>query len=282
MSKIIGSIQEYKRELTNKTFTGLTNSQNGKPLIVCLHGYLDNAASFVPLIPLLNDYHLIALDLAGHGKAFRRNLYNLTDYVYDLLEFSESLSQPFYLIGHSLGGIVGSIFAACYPEHLKKFISIEAMGPLIEAENTSVEQLRQSFASRLRQQKSVVTQPASLEQAIQSRLHISDMQAEHARLILQRNIEDTHKGLNWRTDRALRTKSALRFTQAQAMDVLRNISVPMSVFLGTNGFSKVKRNFERRREYLSNLESEEVFDGGHHVHMEQAQRLAQSIKKLFV
>ena len=38
--------------------------------ILCLHGYLDNSNSFMPLAPFLcqnNEYYMISVDLPGHG-----------------------------------------------------------------------------------------------------------------------------------------------------------------------------------------------------------------------
>ena len=34
---------------------------------LALHGWLDNAASFEPIAPLLEQCHLVAVDLPGHG-----------------------------------------------------------------------------------------------------------------------------------------------------------------------------------------------------------------------
>ncbi len=47
------------------------NQSNSKSTpILCIHGYLDNSNSFKPLAEYLtksNEYHLISIDLPGHG-----------------------------------------------------------------------------------------------------------------------------------------------------------------------------------------------------------------------
>ncbi len=42
------------------TLKGLHWARPGAPKVMCLHGWLDNAASFVPLAPLLEDFDLLA------------------------------------------------------------------------------------------------------------------------------------------------------------------------------------------------------------------------------
>ena len=66
-------------------------SAEGKP-IIALHGWLDNMASFYPLIThsdwlLENNIRLITIDLPGHGHSEHRHLShpnNFLEYVQDL------------------------------------------------------------------------------------------------------------------------------------------------------------------------------------------------------
>ena len=49
------------------TLRGLRWGSTGDAPILALHGWLDNAASFVRLAPLLADADVVAIDLPGHG-----------------------------------------------------------------------------------------------------------------------------------------------------------------------------------------------------------------------
>lgn len=51
------------------TLKGLHWARPGAPKVMCLHGWLDNAASFVPLAPQLEDFDLLALDLLAAIRA---------------------------------------------------------------------------------------------------------------------------------------------------------------------------------------------------------------------
>ena len=46
---------------------GLAWGQPDRTPLLALHGWLDNAASFAILAPMLDQYYVVALDLTGHG-----------------------------------------------------------------------------------------------------------------------------------------------------------------------------------------------------------------------
>ena len=52
---------------------GLSWGEAGAHPVLCLHGWLDNAASFSVLAPRLENCHVVALDLTGHGRSSWRS-----------------------------------------------------------------------------------------------------------------------------------------------------------------------------------------------------------------
>ena len=64
------------REISLATARGpLTALRSGDPhgpKLLALHGWLDNAASFIPLQGSLSAFDLVALDLPGHGGSAHR------------------------------------------------------------------------------------------------------------------------------------------------------------------------------------------------------------------
>ncbi len=277
---------EFTIEFGGVTYSGLQLQDVHKPTLLCLHGYLDNAASFTPLFPYLKDYNVIALDLCGHGQSFHRangHAYHLTDYVFDVVAFLISYLEhrnenSVFVVGHSLGGIVGSILASTYPELVKAFVSIEACGPLSEDETTTSAQIKQSVASRLKIHDSMHKKDnRTFADIVKTRTAISDVEENHIVTIMKRNCSDSADGLLWHSDRALRTKSVMRMTEKQAQNVLASITVPMLLILGDMGFEKIKRNLAKRVEIMDALEDVKECQGGHYVHMQQPKEVADLI-----
>ena len=80
----------------------LDNGRQGKPLIVALHGWLDNGASFLPLAPHLAECHLVCVDLPGHGHSDHKPTpYVLVDWLEDLHQIAQAAGwKSLILIGH--------------------------------------------------------------------------------------------------------------------------------------------------------------------------------------
>ena len=115
---------EFEITLNALTVRGIRYGSEDKPEILALHGWLDNAASFEPLSRYLSDYQIIALDFVGHGKSDHRANgahYHLVDNVQDVHEAIQALGlSELKIIGHSMGGIIAAMYAACFPEMVKK------------------------------------------------------------------------------------------------------------------------------------------------------------------
>ncbi len=252
-----------------------------KPVILAIHGWLDNAASFKPLIPMLSDYSVIAVDLVGHGYSKHRSEdanYHLMDWVQDLYQFilSENLKEVI-LLGHSLGGIIASIFASCFPEHVSKLILIESAGPLTEKAEKSVKQLRDSILSRDEISRKQAKHPTDLETVIRARMLAGPLNRAAAEILVSRNLQEMDdSSLRWRSDPRLRTLSSLRLTEPQASDFISNISCPVQVILGDQGFEKMRKLMELRSNYFSNM-SVTTVPGSHHCHMDSPQQVAEII-----
>lgn len=278
-------MQELSFKLKHLTLRGLGLGDPNKPMILALHGWLDNAASFIPLAQYLRDYYVLALDLTGHGLSDHRAQgchYHQMDFVYDLHELVQTQQWPsFILLGHSMGGIIASLYASCFNEKVTKLVSIESFGPLSKASATSPLQLRESIESRLKASASGPKHPSSIEATIEVRAKAGDMSAASASLLIHRNIEQRDGQYYFRTDRRLRTFSSLRITESQAEAFMHNIVCPMLVIMGDQGFESMKKSLSHRQKWVTNLQVAEC-QGHHHLHMDNPIPVAEHINEFLL
>src|SRR5205823_6058675 len=74
------------------------------------------------------DYHVLSLDLRGHGEseAVDPPEYHYHDYADDLNAFVEALGlRDFVLIGHSMGGAVTLFYLARHSTRAAKYVLID-------------------------------------------------------------------------------------------------------------------------------------------------------------
>ncbi|MCU1361994.1 MAG: alpha/beta hydrolase fold [Ilumatobacteraceae bacterium] len=84
------------------------------PALVLIHGITENRESWRPLIqPLAAEYDVVAVDLRGHGDSPAGDAYDPVTMATDVHQTVSELgmSSPL-VIGHSLGGVVASAYAA--------------------------------------------------------------------------------------------------------------------------------------------------------------------------
>lgn len=88
----------------------------GKPLVLLQHGSSAHAHWWDRFAPLLApEFHLVALDLRGHGDSEHADpsAYSLDTYAGDLAALVKDLGVPSVrVVGHSLGALVATVFAA--------------------------------------------------------------------------------------------------------------------------------------------------------------------------
>lgn len=102
------------------------------PTLILVHGGFDHARSWDwTARALAKDYHVIALDLRGHGDSAwsAEGSYMMANFVYDLAQLIEQLGrEPVTLVGHSLGGSVALRYAGLFPDKVAKIVAIEGLG----------------------------------------------------------------------------------------------------------------------------------------------------------
>lgn len=98
------------------------------PPLLLVHGGRDHARSWDDVAEALrHDYHVVALDLRGHGDSewSTGGSYGLPDHALDVVRVIEEVGTPARVVGHSYGGSVCLVAAGTYPEHFDALAVIE-------------------------------------------------------------------------------------------------------------------------------------------------------------
>lgn len=258
----------------------LDNGLQGQPLLVALHGWLDNGASFLPLAPHLEAFHLLCLDLPGHGHSDHKHTpYVFVDWLDDLHQIVLAAGWTrFTLLGHSLGALIASAYAGVFPEQVERLILLEGLGPLSQPDEEVPGQLRRAILNRSRTRERAASGFASLEEAVAARCKVADISPAAARLICERQLEARAGRWYWRSDPRLRDLSPLRMSEGQAQALIRAIACPVLFIRGEQGFPWLLEQWRQRAGAFAQIEMVQVA-GNHHFHMENSSETAVYIEK---
>lgn len=103
--------------------------ERGRPGVVLVHGGAAHAHWWTFLAPLLTPaYHVLALDLSGHGDSGRRESYSAETWAGEVLAVAADagVAGAPLLVGHSLGGFVSITAASIYGDRLAGAVIIDA------------------------------------------------------------------------------------------------------------------------------------------------------------
>ena len=257
----------------------LRSGGRGEP-VIALHGWLDNAYSFRPMLDFLTDLDLVCVDFPGHGESPPRPAaarYHFDDYVFDVLALADALGwERFHLVGHSLGGAVASVLSAACPERVLTLSVIEGLGPLSASPDRTTEGWRTALgASRVRPRRI----HAEREAAIAARTRDSDLTRPAAELLAERGLQAVGGGWQWRHDLRLTWPSTQRYTEPQVLDLLAHIEAPVLCVLSSPRSRVVPDgSIERRLAAVRRLTLREIA-GGHHLHMQSPDAVAKMISE---
>lgn len=273
-------MQEQSLQLADgRRIALLDNGQRGKPLLIALHGWLDNGASFLPLAPHLDDFHLICVDLPGHGHSdHKATPYVFVDWLDDLHQISRAAGwQRFMLLGHSLGALIASAYAGVFPEQVERLIMLEGLGPLSQPDEAVAEQLRRAILNRSRTRERASAGFGSLEEAVAARCKVADISPAAARFICERQLRELDGRWHWRSDPRLRDLSPMRMSEGQAQALIRAIECPVLFIRGEQGFPALIQQWQQRAEAFRQIEMA-VVEGNHHFHMDNSSKTAVCIE----
>ncbi|CAI6343419.1 unnamed protein product [Macrosiphum euphorbiae] len=258
--------------------------------VLCLHGIQDNCGTFDKLIPLLRrGFYYVCVDTPGHGRSshyppgFR---ITLECYVLAVKRVVDHLKwDRFKCIGHSMGGMIASLFTSLYPEHVASLVMIDCAGPMLVHAQDTVKWLRMVGDGLLTIERKISSgSPPSYtrEQAIDVLMtkRPSKLTRSSANVLVERSLVDRPDGrYAFSMDQRLKVHYNQTFTPIQYMAIVNSIQCPVLNLRATdNPLQKDPRVKLSRKIYKSNPNVRMVkVNGNHDVHLNHPERIADLI-----
>jgi pimeloyl-ACP methyl ester carboxylesterase len=255
-------------------------------IVLALHGWLDNSASFDPLASVLDleNVQLYALDFTGHGFSDHLpegSAYDVLTCMEHLVELIDILKWPrFHLLGHSLGACVSTLFAGLFPNLLKTLSLIEGVGPLTLEDEKLPERLQKYLLDFRKRKDSHPKIHASIEAAAKARAKNSNVTLEAARLLAERGTKKKEGGFVWRTDPRLLVPSRHPLTEKQVHAFLSRITCPTLIFQAEQGIPTEYLSWQERVLKVGQHRLVHI-PGSHHAHMEYPDTVAKELNPFF-
>ena len=177
------------------------------PLMLLVHGGRDHCRSWDLIARSLQPhFHVVAPDLRGHGNSdwTKGGSYSLTEYVYDLSRLVRSTAaDQVTMVGHSMGGMVGLIYAGTFPEQVSALVVLDGVTVLPNAKRAPAHERIAKYVGQL--DKLEDREPRRYrtieEAAAQMRAHNTRLSSELAQHLatfgVRRNEDDTY---SWKFD----------------------------------------------------------------------------------
>jgi acyl transferase domain-containing protein/acyl-CoA synthetase (AMP-forming)/AMP-acid ligase II/pimeloyl-ACP methyl ester carboxylesterase len=254
------------------------------PLVLCLHGILEQGAAWSEVAIRLaqKGYRVIAPDLRGHGRSDRvgkGGSYNLIDFLGDIDAIVEILAgKAFILVGHSLGSVLGAIFATIRPQTIRNIVLVETILPTTDENDDPSTALTNQLNSLASPPEHPVF-PDIKTAAERLRKATPAISPALAMLLAERITEPWEGGVRWRWEPLLRTRTGISLNgigRSHYLKLLQKIKVPITLVYGDkSNFNRIE-DLNKQQEAMPNA-VKVVVSGGHNLPLEAPSALAKII-----
>ncbi len=245
------------------------------PAIVMLHGFTGSTTTWQQTIEELTaDYHVVAIDLVGHGKTAMPNTierYSMEQHIADLREVLQQLEifNPIVL-GYSMGGRLALGYTVMYPKEVASLV-LESSSPGLRTAEEQV--VRRTSDAKLadRIEREGIEKFVDFWQQIPLFHSQKKLSATQQQTIRDERLNQQPAGLA-NSLRGMGTGSQPSYWQE-----LSKLTLPVLLLTGSEDV-KFEKIAQEMAESLPNAQHETIKDAGHAIHVEKPQQFATMIK----
>ena len=259
-------------------------SPGERPLVVILHGYLDQSAAWDTVARALAPRFIVAPDHRGHGLSEhvgRGGFYHFWDYVADVDALIDHVGGTVDLVGHSMGGTMAALVSACVPDKVRRLVLVEGLGPPDGAPHA----LAQARTALKHRRHPPTHRPSpDLDMAItRMRRGNPDIPEDLAPALAERvtRPDPDGDGLTWTWDPLHRARSPVAFDAGRFLTFLRAIEAPTLMVEGARSPYRQIPGLDARRASVQDARTLVFDDCGHNPHHTHAAELAACIRDHF-
>ncbi len=253
-----------------------------------LHGWMDVSASFQFVVDALRgDWHVLAPDWRGYGLTgwTSADAYWYPDYLADLDALLDQFQpgEPVDLVGHSMGGNVGCIYAGVRAQRVRRLVNLEGLGmrdsPSAEAPGRYARWLEELRTPQRLREYASFDELAALLRSRDPRL--SESRAQFLARHWGSEREDGRVAL--RSDPRHKIVNPTLYRAEEAMACLRAISAPVLWVQGAQSELPGKARISpealaERKACVRDLREAVIPGAGHMIHHDQPERLAELLE----
>ncbi len=250
-----------------------------------IHGFMDAGNSWELIAPLLaaGGLRVLAPDMRGFAQGPRApegSYYHFPDYVADVADLVRLLvpgsaeESPLFVVGHSMGGTVSTLFTGAFPERVTKLALLEGLGPPDNPPEVAPDRMRR-WIEQLRSTPREARSIGTIEDALRR------LAGNHSRLdsaVLSGRIRHLVKelpdgGVAWAYDPLHRTTAPVPFFAKVFKSFASRVTCPvLCVSGGPSGFHP--EDEDERIAAFPHAECAELPEAGHAMHWTEPDALA--------
>ncbi len=246
-------------------------------VVLLVHGAKDRGTSFDEVGPALAaaGWHAFAPDMRGYGSSDDgrdHGGYQLERFVGDIAGLVDAVAEGtrVFLVGHSFGGVLSTLYAGAFPERVSALAVVEGLGCAYE-DSGSPERLRGWVLARRREARQPPRR-VTMERAIESLMaHNPEVDTAMATRRAAELTVVADDGRRWYFD-PLHWSTLFELSLARWQAHARRIEAPALVVSGSEGRSADEM---QRLASFARLSEVTLAGGGHMVHWTRPLALAQ-------
>jgi len=254
------------------------------PPILLIHGGRDHCRSWDVIARSLQPhFHVLAPDLRGHGDSdwTKGGSYALTEYVYDLTRLVRHVgARQIAIIGHSMGGMVGLIYAGALPGEVSALVVLDGVTFMPDKRSAPAHERIAKYVGQL--DKLEEREPRRYrtieEAAAQMRAHNkrlpSDLAQHLATFGARRNADDTY---SWKFDPYQRARAPHRLSPDDHVSLWSRITCPVLLLHAAESFLQSSETAGLTG-YFQNARSETISGAGHWLHHDKPDEVLRAIR----